>query len=75
MAGEDKKTLTISAGLYAKLAAMADKAGAESVDELVSRVVRDWITKESAPKTKAQPGIAPEDEKVVEERLRALGYM
>ena len=76
MAGGEKKTLMIPAELYGKLTAMADMAGAESVDELASRLIRDWISKESAPKAKTEPaGIAPEDEKLVEERLKSLGYM
>ena len=75
MPGSEKKTLTISAELFTKLSAMAGEAGADSVDELVSRIVRDWVSMQGAPKeAKPQQTMTPEDEKVVEERLKSLGY-
>ncbi len=73
---EEKKQVSIPAELYDRLAGMLAKTGAESADELAARIIRDWVTKDSAPGAKkAQAGIAPEDEKVVEERLKSLGYL
>jgi len=72
----DDKSVPVPAELYAKLSELIGKTSAESVDELVVRIIRDWVSKEisTGPKTKPVP-IAAEDEKVVEERLKSLGYM
>ncbi len=72
----DEKVVPVPAELYAKLSELIGKTSAESVDELVVRIIRDWVSKETStgPKTRPVP-IAAEDEKVVEERLKSLGYM
>ena len=75
MSDPSKKTVAVRAELYEKLAELAKKSGAASVDELVSRVLRDWVSLEGAPKGPKPTGaMTPEDEKVVEERLKSLGY-
>ena len=76
MSQQGKKTIPIPAELYDRLAAELDKAGAESVDELASRILRDWVSKAAASQSgKGPTSIPPEDEKLVEERLKSLGYM
>ena len=74
--GDNEKAVPVPLELYEKLSGLVGKTGAESVDELVVRIIRDWISKEAAtsPKKKPDP-IAAEDEKIVEERLKSLGYM
>jgi hypothetical protein len=75
MSSGEKKSVAIPAELYSKLAAGLETSGAESVDELVGRIVRDWISKEASKGAVKKPSAMPkEDEKVVEERLKALGY-
>jgi len=72
----DEQTVTLPADLYTKLAGLLGRTGAESVDELAIRIIRDWISKETSAGPKAKPvSISAEDEKVVEERLKSLGYM
>ncbi len=70
----DDPTVAVPAELYAKLSELLGKSGAESVEELVSRIVRDWISKQGTTAAKTSP-ISAEDEKVVEERLKSLGYL
>jgi hypothetical protein len=73
---EGEKAVTIPASLYARLSELVAASGAESVEELSVRIIRDWVSKQSAPSPKGKPSpISPEDEKIVEERLKSLGYM
>jgi hypothetical protein len=54
------------------------KAGkAASIDELISLILRDWmIGKKARPKGRVQPvKMTSEDQKIIEERLRSLGYV
>jgi len=72
----NEKAVPVPHELYEKLSELIGKTGAESVDELVVRIIRDWISKETATSPKRKPiSIAAEDEKIVEERLKSLGYM
>lgn len=75
MTKPETKGVSVPAELYAKVSELVGRSGADSVDELVTRIVRDWVTKESSPKAKREPAvISEEDEKAVEERLKSLGY-
>jgi len=73
---DGEKSVLVPAELYAKLSELVEKSGSETVDELAGRIIRDWVSKETAKSAKGEPSqIAVEDEKVVEERLKSLGYM
>ena len=73
---EEKRTVAISSEVYARLTKLLEGSGAESEDELVSRILRDWLSKQSAgPAAKDSAALSKDDEKIVEERLKSLGYM
>jgi hypothetical protein len=74
--GEAEKSVQVPAALYSKLSDMLGKTGSDSVEELVERIIRDWVSKEAAKGTRAKPSqMTAKDEKVVEDRLKSLGYM
>jgi predicted ArsR family transcriptional regulator len=70
-----KKSVSIATALYEKLADLVGTSGADSVDELASRIIRDWLSKVASPGTKKQTAVSEEDQKLVEERLKSLGYL
>ncbi len=73
--GATDTTVRLSPDLYARLSDLLQRSGAESVDELVSRIARDWASKQASQGPAARPPLAADDEKVVEERLKSLGYL
>jgi hypothetical protein len=73
LAYKDSKEIAIPSEVYDKLRDRLDKNGASSVDELAARVLRDWITAAEAKPVKNR--ISRADEAIMEERLKALGYV
>lgn len=71
----ESSTITIQSDIYAKLKDLTVLSGAQSVDELASRVLRDWVTKNANKPSPSKGRISRRDEKVMEERLKALGYI
>lgn len=71
----EAKSVKIPAELYGLLSSKLEQAGATSVDELVSRVVRDWLTKREEGSGRKQAAMSQKDQKVIEERLKSLGYL
>ena len=72
----NEKVVAVPAPLYEKLSEMVGQSGADSVDELAIRIIRDWVSKQGSPGPKEKTSHAPpEDEKVIEERLKSLGYL
>jgi predicted CopG family antitoxin len=71
--GEPRK-ISVSDELYKRLSELLPESGTTSIDELVSRILRDWVSKEGAT-TAERKRISKSDEKVVEDRLKALGYL
>ncbi|MDG6964939.1 MAG: CopG family transcriptional regulator [Nitrososphaerota archaeon] len=69
-----KKTLTIASPLYELLSARLGSSGASSVDELAAMIIRDWLSQEGVAKGESSESHR-EDEEVVKERLRQLGYL
>jgi hypothetical protein len=71
----EPKTVKIPAELHAKLASRAEETG-KSVDELASAAVRDFLTMGAEPGAeRRQVAVSKKDQKVIEERLKSLGYM
>jgi len=71
-----KKPLSISPQLYELLQANLKASGAANVEELVSRIIRDWISERGNRSPSKQQGTASDkDGEAVEERLRLLGYL
>lgn len=71
---QDSRTIKIRDELYSKLEELLGESGASSVDELAARVLRDWLTKEASSST-SKARVSKLDEKIVEDRLKALGYI
>ena len=72
--GEAKKAVSVPAEVYERLSELLDASSADSVDELVSRILRDWVSKESSQASHKPKQVSDQDEKIVEERLKSLGY-
>jgi hypothetical protein len=68
--------VSIQGELYEKLKDRLKESGATSVDELASRIIRDWLTRQTqGASAQARGRLSKTDEKVVEERLKSLGYI
>jgi hypothetical protein len=71
----EAKPIRIPEELYRLVAAKAEERG-KQVDELVAGIVRDWLTvKAGTGGERRQAAVSKRDQKVVEERLKSLGYM
>lgn len=71
-----KKTTNIKIPdqLYNLLVERVPETGATSVDELASRVIEEWA-KRRTPLSQRRVRLGAKDEKIVMDRLRALGYV
>ena len=72
----ESSEISIPSEIYDKLQESLSASEASSVDELAGRILRDWLSKKDA--TARSPGrrrISKTDEKTMEDRLKALGYL
>ncbi len=68
----DKVTLKIPRPLYNKISDVIEGAGYNSVTDFVVYVLRDLVVSHEMESNK---DVAPDNMKVVKERLKALGYL
>lgn len=71
---ESSSTIEIASEIYELLKKELVRTGATTVDELASRVLRDWLTVDS-PKDREERRLAGVDQEKLVERLKALGYV
>lgn len=67
--------MAIPLPIYRKLELSVTEEGASTVDDLAARILRDWLTKEVTMRPKREKRVSKVDEKLIEERLKALGYV
>ncbi len=72
--GDLDSRISIPPEVYKRLKESLTSSGASSVDELASRILRDWATA-SPGGARAKSRVSRTDEAVMEERLKALGYV
>jgi len=66
-------TVSIPTPLYEKTRELIEGTGFTSVSEFVSYLLREVVAmKERGRKT---PELSPEEEKIIEDKLKALGYL
>jgi len=72
----ETKEVAIPREIHDKLQESLAASGSTSVDELAGRILRDWLTmREASSRGPPRKRITKADEKTVEERLKALGYV
>ncbi len=75
MAEGEPRSISIPEEVYASLQDSLIESGASSVDELAKRIIRDWLTAKEASARSRRTRLSKTDEDIVQERLKALGYV
>jgi len=65
------KTIDLPAGLFAQLEAALESSAFHSVDDLVLFILQNYLDQNLS----AGKAITPDEEEVVRQRLRNLGYL
>ena len=74
MSDTESPKISIAPQVYEKLKERLSASGASSVEELAGRILRDWVSA-SGETLRTRNRVSRADETVIEERLRALGYV
>ena len=70
---EDKIEIGISKKLFEKIRSNINEGGFDSVDEYIEFVMNEFLVESN--ETQKSPKISEEEEKIIKERLKSLGYL